>query len=104
VSAPCPLNSCVLHTDYGRKRFVKRKQIQELLLSGANLEQIRPNEYRYRAQIFHSFQELQPLVEQISTTEGKAYLPGQFIWELAQKRRRERMETPEGMALRLATA
>jgi len=104
VSAPCPLNSCVLHTDHGRKRFVKRKQIQELLLSGANLEQIRPNEYRYRAQTFHSFQELQLLVEQISTTEGKAYLAGTFIFEHKQKRHFERLETPEGLALRLATA
>ncbi len=104
MSAPCPLNVCVLHTDYGRKRFVKRKQIQELLLSGANLEQISPNEYRYRAQTFHSFADLAHLTPQLSTTEGKAYLPGQFIWEHKQKRHFERLETPEGLAMRLATA
>ena len=102
MSAPCPLNSCVLHTDHGRKRFVKRKQIQELLLSGAQLEQLSPNEYRYRAQTFHSFADLAPLAQQ--TPEGKAYLAGTFIFEHKQKRHFERLETPEGLAMRLATA
>lgn len=101
------MNSCLLHTDHGRKRFVKRKQIQELLLSGAALEQISPNEYRWHnpVKVFHSFSDMGELREKIGQpVDGKTYLAGTFIFEHKNKRRFERLETPEGMAVRLQLA
>ncbi len=97
------MNSYILHTDYGRKRFVKRKQIQELLLSGAQLEQLSPNEYRYRPQTFHAFADLAPLQQQIQQPAGKPYLPGTFIFQLGQKRIFERLESEFGLAMRLSS-
>ena len=51
--------------------------------------------------VFRSFSDLKQYAKFVHP-DTRAFLEGSFIWELGIHRRRELLETPEGMASRLA--
>lgn len=87
----------------GSKQNMSRADRDNLLLSGL-IKEIAPLKYAYTGQQYtlHSFSELSRI--QISSVEDapkRRFLAGSFIWEHAGKRRRELMETPESISLRV---
>jgi hypothetical protein len=85
----------------GSRKHIDRETRDQLLLS-LQARQIGPQRYRFIGQhkTFHSFSELGELRIE-SNAPLRRFLPGSFIFEVHLKRRRELMETPEGMAFRL---
>jgi hypothetical protein len=85
----------------GKPKYIDRETRDQLLLS-LQAKQTGPQKYRYIAQpkTFHSFSELGELRLE-SNAPLRRFLPGRFIFEVHLKRRRELMETPEGMVFRL---
>jgi hypothetical protein len=86
----------------GKPKYIDRETRDQLLLS-LQAKQTGPQRYRYIGQpkTFHSFSELGELRLESQLVPLKKYLPGVFIFEVHLKRRRELMESPEGMAFRL---
>jgi hypothetical protein len=97
------MNKFTVHYKAG-KRHIKAKERDELLIAG-EIEPINALEYRYIAKprILTSFQALANLNLKPQRPVHR-YLGLSCIFELAGKRRTEREETPEGLAIRLQTA
>ena len=90
----------------GSKKHIGCAERDSLLLDGL-IRQIAVREYAYIGQCktFHSFAELETLKIAVEPQPLKRrFLPGSFIVEFANTRRRELLETPEAMTYRLQTA
>lgn len=59
-------------------------------------------EFTGEQKTLHSLAELSTILPRIQKQEFRRFLPGSFIWQHKDTKLRERMETPEGMAIRLA--
>jgi hypothetical protein len=77
----------LIHYPNGFKQHVSRAELAAM----NSLEQIGNKAYRAPA-------------ASIEQTNGPAYLPGSFVFELAGKRRKELMESERGMVERLGKA
>jgi hypothetical protein len=87
----------------GSRKHIDRKTRDQLLLS-LQARQTGPQRYRFIAkpQTFHSFSEMgDHLYIESQAQPLRRFYPGIFAFELNLKRRRELMESPEGMAFRL---
>ena len=96
----------IISTD-GKKRHVSREERDQLLLSGV-LKQVGPQEYRSTLKPIrmHSMGELEKLKGEMNEQAGllRHFLPGSFIFEQGETRKREMLETVEAMVLRLKNA
>lgn len=86
----------------GSKKNMSRADRDNLLLSGL-AKQTGPQEFIYLGQVrtLHSFAELSTLHITAEPKNLRRFLAGSFIWEHAGKRKRELMETPESIGMRV---
>jgi hypothetical protein len=95
----------LLYAD-GSRAHISTTERDELLLT-SKIRKLNEFSYSYiaPARIFHSFQDIEPLRQQIQPIgQYRRFLPGKFIIEFKQKRHTELLESAEGMAIRLQTA
>lgn len=92
----------VTYPDRSRK-YVDRETRDQLILS-QDIVKSGVDRYRYTGEVrtFHSFRDLENLYVPQRTSDLRRFLAGSFIFLLRGHRQRELMETPEGMAIRLA--
>ena len=97
-----PTKRFLIHYPDGSKEQVSAAEKEQMLLAG-DLRVIDSNRFQFitKPLVFGSFAELAKLTLRPSEVRRR-FLPGQFTVELRGKRYRERLETPEGMACRLA--
>jgi hypothetical protein len=86
----------------GSRRHINRETRDSLLLSQSARETA-PGRYLYIGEV-HTYKTFSQLREISFAPTGslRSFLAGHFIFELKGKRNRELIETPEGMALRMA--
>lgn len=86
----------------GSKQNMSRQERDNLVLSGL-VKEISPLKYAYTGQqhTFHTFSDLSKLQLSHNEPPKRRFLSGSFIWEHAGKRRRELMETPESIGVRV---
>ena len=104
-------NSTLAHHRYlltypdGSREHIDRETRDNLLLS-LKAKQTGPQKYRFigETRTFHSFSELGALYLEANTQPLRRFLAGRFVFALKGNRHRELMETPEGMAFRMARA
>jgi len=90
----------------GSRAHISATERNELLLT-SRIQKLDSFRYTYTAQprVFKSFQALEPLKQQVQAIGPvRRFLEGHFIFEFKERRQRELLETPEGMAIRLQTA
>lgn len=87
----------------GSKKHVSRAERDELLLSGL-AKQTASDRYLFTGQCrtLHSLSELSALNLCVESQNLRRFLPGSFVVELRDKRRRERLETSEQCAIELS--
>lgn len=105
ISNRFPIPNFLVKYQDGSKKHVNRAERDDLLLRNC-LKQTGPLEYVYtgQAKTYHSFADFgnDYIPPNIAPALLRRFLPGFFIIELKDKRRRELMETPEACGLRLA--
>jgi hypothetical protein len=86
----------------GSRRHINRETRDSLVLSQSARETA-PGRYLYTGEV-HTYKTFSQLRELSFTPTGslRNFLAGSFIFELDGKKKRELLETPEAMALRMA--
>jgi hypothetical protein len=90
----------VVYPDKSRQK-VSAARRDELIAAGLVRKDGESYRYTGEAKTLHSLSDLAQLAPEASW-DGRRYLPGQFIVESGRKRFFERLETPEGLALRIS--
>lgn len=90
----------------GDREHISREERDSLLYSKSIRKTAQPGCYLYTAKplTFHSFADMKDYAATHSLRVGlvRRFIAGHFIWELNGKQWHELVETPEGMALRMA--
>lgn len=95
----------IVYPDRSRKH-VNAQEREQLYLEGVLAKTGNPQVWRFIGQshVFRSFAELFVLKATIEPNPRRRFLPGNFVWKLKGKRKRELMETPESLAARMPSA
>lgn len=91
----------VIYSD-GSKQHIGAHQKEQMLLNG-DIVSIGDNRFRdvRPSQTFHAFSDLSQLAAETAPVNLKRFYPGLFVFELGEKKSRERLESPEAMAARI---
>lgn len=91
----------ILYPD-GSKAHIDEKSKQDMLRDGV-LEHVEGRHYRYTGPRFHfrNLADLSILQAVINSTKRLRHYPGIFVWQHAGRRRRELLEPPDKLVIRL---
>jgi hypothetical protein len=89
----------------GSRKHINREERDSLVLS-QSARQTAPERYLFigKTRTLHSFRELSDFNFSGDFSLLRRFLAGSFVFELRGERKRELLETPEAMALRLSHA
>lgn len=99
-----PAKRFLIHYPDGSKEQVDLAERDALILRG-QIQPIDANRYQFIGECMrlHAMQDLERLLPIVSKgyRQEPDYYPGLFIWQLGDKKRRERLESAEAVAIRV---